>query len=157
MTRILRTLLVLLLAGVPVFASAGEAIPTELDPVAAARAVKLAEKLRCLVCQNESIAESRADLANDLRREIRVQITAGRSDEEIVEFMVSRYGDFVLYDPPLKATTALLWAGPALLLLAGILVLGYNLRRIPTAEPPITAQEQNRAARLLAAHTEERV
>ena len=90
---------VLLLTAAPL-ASAGEAVPTENDPVAAARAVHLANELRCLVCQNQSIAESNAELAVDLRRQIREQIAAGRSDGEIVDFMVARYGDFVLYRPP---------------------------------------------------------
>ena len=91
------------------------------------RAVRLAEQLRCLVCQNQSIADSNAELAVDLRRQIREQIAAGRSDGEIVDYMVQRYGDFVLYRPPFKATTMLLWLGPALLLLIGAAVLARNL------------------------------
>ncbi len=97
---------------------AADAVPTEKDSVAASRAVKLAEKLRCLVCQNQTIADSNAELAQDLRRQVHEQIAAGKSDDEIVDYMVARYGDFVLYQPPVKATTVLLWAGPALLLLA---------------------------------------
>ena len=93
-------------------ALAADAVPTEMDPVSAARAVKLAEKLRCLVCQNQTIADSNAELAHDLRRQIREQIAAGKTDDEIVDYMVARYGDFVLYQPPFKATTMLLWAGP---------------------------------------------
>ena len=90
------------------FAQSGigaEGVPTEMDPATAARAVKLAEKLRCLVCQNQTIADSNAELANDLRGQIREQIAAGKTDDEILAYMVQRYGDFVLYQPPLKATT----------------------------------------------------
>ncbi len=130
---------------------AADAVPTEMDPVKAARAVKLAEKLRCLVCQNQSIADSNAELANDLRSQIREQIAAGKSDDEIVSYMVNRYGDFVLYQPPFKATTLLLWAGPALLLVGGALVLARNLRRRQaTADVALTDEEKARAESLLA-------
>jgi len=130
---------------------AADAVPTEMDPVKATRAVKLAEKLRCLVCQNQSIADSNAELANDLRSQIREQIAAGKSDDEIVSYMVNRYGDFVLYQPPFKATTLLLWAGPALLLVGGALVLARNLRRRQaTADVALTDEEKARAESLLA-------
>ncbi len=133
-------------------AFAADAVPTEKDAVAASRAVKLSEKLRCLVCQNQSIAESNAELAQDLRRQIHEQIAAGKSDEEIVDYMVARYGDFVLYQPPVKATTMLLWAGPALLLLLGfaVLVRIVQTRRTQPDEAPLTAAERERAERLLA-------
>jgi cytochrome c-type biogenesis protein CcmH len=155
MTRIriaLRALLIaaaLLLA--PAAAFAAEAVPTEKDPVSAERAVKLGEKLRCLVCQNQTIGESNAELAVDLRRQVREQIAAGKSDDEIVDYMVKRYGDFVLYQPPVKATTLLLWGGPALLLLLGAFVLVRIIqgRRRTAEEPPLTAEEHERAARLL--------
>jgi cytochrome c-type biogenesis protein CcmH len=130
-------------------APCAEAVPTEMDPVSAARAVNLAEKLRCLVCQNQSIADSNAELANDLRRQIREQIAAGRSDDQIVAYMVNRYGDFVLYQPPFKVTTALLWAGPALLLIGGFLILVRNVRRRPGGPATLTSEERERAARLL--------
>jgi len=134
----------------PLAAIAADAVPTEMDPIKAARAVKLAEQLRCLVCQNQSIAESNAELASDLRGQIREQIAAGRSDDEIVAYMVNRYGDFVLYRPPLKATTVLLWAGPALLLVGGALVLARNVRRRQTtAEVALTDDERARAEALL--------
>ena len=134
----------------PLAAIAADAVPTEMDPVKAARAVKLAEQLRCLVCQNQSIAESNAELANDLRGQIREQIAAGRSDDEIRTYMVQRYGDFVLYQPPLKATTVLLWAGPALLLVGGVFVLARNVRRRQqTAEVALTDDERERAEALL--------
>jgi len=146
---------ILLLALAPLVAAANEAVPTESDPVAAARAVQLANELRCLVCQNQSIAESNAELAVDLRRQIRDQIAAGRSDDEIVDFMVTRYGDFVLYRPPFKATTLLLWVGPLLLVLAGFWTLARALRARRRAEaPPLTAEERDRAERLLAAKEE---
>ena len=148
-------LLVLLssLFGAP--ALAANAVPTAQDPVAQSRAVKLSEQLRCLVCQNQTIAESNADLALDLRQQIREQIAAGKSDEEIIQYMVNRYGDFVLYKPPFKATTLLLWLGPALLLIVGVLVLVRVLRaRNAAAEPAaLSAEERERAARLLAGDT----
>ena len=131
---------------------AGEAVPTEQDPVQARRAVRLAEQLRCLVCQNQTIADSNAPLAVDLRTQIREQITEGRTDSEIVGYMVQRYGDFVLYKPPFKATTALLWIGPALLLLIGAALLGRNLaaRRERLSNGPLTDAERARARALLA-------
>ena len=120
--------------------------------MAASRVVKLSEKLRCLVCQNQSIADSSAELAQDLRRQIREQVAAGKTDDQIVEYMVARYGDFVLYEPPVKATTVLLWAGPALLLVVGFAGL-VHLVRARRAEPPspaLTTEERERATRLLA-------
>ena len=146
----------LLVALAPFVAAANEARPTESDPVSAARAVQLANELRCLVCQNQSIAESNAELAVDLRRQIREQIAAGRSDDEIVDFMVTRYGEFVLYRPPFRAATVLLWLGPALLVLAGFGTLARALRarRQAQAPPPLTPEERERAARLLAAKEE---
>ena len=137
-----------LLLAAPLMARAGEAVPTENDPVIAARAVQLASELRCLVCQNQSIADSNAGLAVDLRRQIREQITAGRSDAEIVDYMVARYGDFVLYRPPFKATTLLLWLGPALLVAAGCVVLAWELRA-RREQPALTPEERARVERLL--------
>ena len=150
-----RLAIVLLLAVItlsPWVALAADAVPTEKDAVAASRAVKLSEKLRCLVCQNQTIADSNAELAQDLRRQIHEQIAAGKSDNEIIDYMVARYGDFVLYQPPVKATTFLLWAGPALLLLFGFVVLARTLhtRRKQGETPSLTAEEHERAARLLA-------
>jgi len=144
--------LAIVLSILPLAAVAADALPTERDPVAASRAVKISEKLRCLVCQNQSIAESNAELALDLRQQVREQIAAGKSDQEIVDYMVARYGDFVLYVPPVKATTLLLWAGPALLLLAGFvaLILMLRARRRQNDEPPLSVAEHERAAQLLA-------
>lgn len=131
-------------------AGASDAVPTEKDPVAAAREHELAVKLRCLVCQNQSIAESNAPLAVDLRRQVREQIAAGRSDGEIVDFMTSRYGDFVLYSPPLKPATVLLWVGPALLLAIALLVAWRVVRaRRQVADVPLSDAERQRAAELL--------
>jgi cytochrome c-type biogenesis protein CcmH len=154
--RFAATLACAVLCVAPLAAIAADAVPTEMDPVKAARAVRLAEQLRCLVCQNQSIAESNAELANDLRSQIREQIAAGKSDDEIVAYMVNRYGDFVLYRPPFKATTLLLWAGPALLLVGGALVLARNVRRRQSVpEVALTAEERARAERLLAGGTEQ--
>jgi cytochrome c-type biogenesis protein CcmH len=138
----------------PPTAAAKEATPTVLDPVAEGRAMALASELRCLVCQNQTIAESNADLAVDLRREIREQVDAGKTDAQILEFMTTRYGDFVLYRPPLKATTILLWFGPAALFVIGFAVLYRALRdrRKRAAEDrPLTDEERRRAEALLAA------
>jgi len=140
-----------LLALVPALALAQGAQPLPEDPVANKRAVHLAEQLRCLVCQNQSIAESNAELAVDLRRQIREQIAQGKTDAEIADYMVQRYGDFVLYRPPVKATTLLLWFGPPLLLVIGIAVLvGFvRRRRVRIAQRPLTEEERREAERLL--------
>jgi cytochrome c-type biogenesis protein CcmH len=106
-----------------------EAAPEAADPVLEARMVRITSELRCLVCQNQTIADSHADLAVDLRKQVREQLVAGRSDAEIVDYMTARYGDFVLYRPPFKATTVLLWVGPAAMLGGGLLVLAIVLRR----------------------------
>ena len=143
---------VVALALAPFSALAADAAPTEKDALSASRVVKLSEKLRCLVCQNQSIADSSAELAQDLRHQIRDQVAAGKTDDEIVSYMVARYGDFVLYEPPVKGTTVLLWAGPALLLVVGFagLVVLLRARRAEPEAPPLTAEEHARAARLLA-------
>lgn len=133
-------------------AAAGDAVPTVADPVTNKRAVHLAEQLRCLVCQNQSIADSNAELAVDLRRQINEQISQGRSDGEIVDFMVQRYGDFVLYRPPFNAATLLLWFGPVLLFATGLAVLIFNVRRrrVQRDEQPLTTAQQEQAELLLA-------
>jgi cytochrome c-type biogenesis protein CcmH len=110
----------------PTFANEAPALAD--DPVVEQRLISIAEELRCLVCQNESLAGSRADLANDLRREVRTLIKSGKSDAEIKAFLVSRYGDFVLYKPPVKPTTWLLWFGPLLLLLGAVWLLFSTIR-----------------------------
>src|SRR5262245_60071889 len=93
------------------------------DPAVEQRLTKLSQELRCLVCQNETLADSRADLAEDLRDEIRTQIRAGKSDQEIIAFLTQRYGDFILYRPPVRPKTYLLWFGPFVLLLLGLSIL----------------------------------
>ena len=132
-------------------AQANEAAPLAEDPVVEQRLVVIAEELRCLVCQNESLAGSRADLAMDLRREVREMIKSGKSDTEIKKFLVDRYGDFILYRPPVKPTTWLLWFGPlALLLLAGwvlFTIIRRNQRQ--TGAPVIDAQQRAKAQALL--------
>ena len=132
-------------------ASAKEAVPVGEDPEIEKRMTTLSEDLRCLVCQNETIAASRADFANDLRREIREQMQANKSDKEILDFLVARYGDFVLYRPPMKATTLFLWFGPLLLLVIGLGALFYRLSRRRAAAPAaLSESERARAAALLA-------
>ena len=143
--------LVCLMAGNPLLAK--EAAPLAQDEATEKRLVAISSELRCLVCQNESLSGSNAELAHDLRREIRSQIAAGRSDGEIRDFMVSRYGDFVLYRPPLKGTTLLLWFGPGLLFVGGLVALIRYLRRRNSAikDAPLSAQEQEELDRLLTA------
>lgn len=131
-------------------ACASDAQPLAADEAIEQRLNRIADELRCLVCQNESLAGSRADLAVDLRREIRELIKTGKSDSEIVEFMVSRYGDFVRYRPPFKPSTWLLWLAPFLLMLAGVGGLLWHLRRRRQVQAPLSDDEQARAARLLA-------
>jgi cytochrome c-type biogenesis protein CcmH len=158
MKRLIAVLATALVLPLAALGQGKEASPTEQDPLTAKREVHLAATLRCLVCQNQSIAESNAELAVDLRRQIREQIAAGKTDQEIIDFMVGRYGDFVLYRPPLKTTTVLLWAGPALLLVAGVLILLRNLRerRRAPATRPLTREERERAEQLLGARGERR-
>ena len=130
---------------------ANEATPTLADPVAAKREVELALQLRCLVCQNQSIAGSGAGLAADLRNQLHEQIAAGKTDAQIVEYMTARYGDFVLYKPPFKAATALLWLGPAMLLLVGGFVASRMLRaRRRASANALSPQDHARAESLLA-------
>ncbi len=125
----MKWLAIVMLGLLPVFAHAGEAKDLAADPVLEKRMIGLAEKLRCLVCQNESLASSHAELAEDLRREVREQMRQGKNDQEIIDYLVARYGDFVLYDPPMKSYTLLLWFGPFGLLLIGVGVLFYQLRK----------------------------
>lgn len=118
-------------------AIANEAVPLADDPVTEQRLISISEEMRCLVCQNESLAGSRSDLANDLRREIRTLIKEGKSDDQIRNFMVERYGDFVLYRPPIKPVTWLLWIGPFVILAIGIAGLLTYLRRRNSRVPNV--------------------
>jgi len=126
-------------------AHASEAPPLADDPVTEKRMVSISAELRCLVCQNESLAGSRADLAMDLKREIRTLIQSGKSDAEIMDFMVSRYGDFVRYRPPVNPVTWLLWFGPFVLLVGAVIVLVRMVRGSQRGEAPKPLDEAQRA------------
>lgn len=130
---------------------AKEAVPVAEDPALEARLMNLAKELRCLVCQNETLADSQADLAVDLRREIRQMMREGRSDAEITRYLTERYGDFVLYRPPVKSTTWLLWFGPFLLALGAVAgFIHFLLRRRRTlSDAPLTPEEEARIQALL--------
>jgi len=151
MRRFLLVPALLLLLLWPVAIAAKEAQPLADDPVLELRVMALAENLRCLVCQNETVAGSNSDLAADLRQQIREQMKAGKSDQEINTFMTDRYGDFVLFLPPVKMTTYLLWFGPFLLLAAGFVVQYVYLkrRRDRASEQPLSETEQKRVETLL--------
>ena len=147
MKSVIATMLLLL----SVQCVAREALPAADDPALEERVVKLTSELRCLVCQNQSLADSHADLAIDLKNQVRAQMQAGKSDAEIRDYMVARYGDFVLYDPPFKSITLLLWVGPFALLLVGLLGLAIYMRnrrrRLPEVE--LTPADHARAEALL--------
>ena len=147
----------LLLALSTLQVQAREAAPLAQDEATEKRLVEISTELRCLVCQNESLSASQAELANDLRREIRTLIKDGKNDKAIMDFMVSRYGDFVRYRPPLKGSTVLLWFGPALLLAGGLGALLLTLRRRNVAidATPLSADELRQAKRLLNANDDQ--
>ncbi len=147
-------LLVIILL-IPSLAAAEEARPLADNPQVEARLKTLAVELRCLVCQNQTLADSHAPLAEDLRREVREMIVKGMSDREIIDFLVQRYGDFVLYRPPWKASTSLLWLGPFLLLIAGATGLVFALRRRQKklVDVTLSEEEHNRVAQLLSEGT----
>jgi cytochrome c-type biogenesis protein CcmH len=148
----MKHVLIIILA---VFGCAGAVVAKEAqsneDPRLEQRMKALTEQLRCLVCQNETLADSRADLAEDLRKQIREQMNAGKTDQEILAFLTQRYGDFVLYNPPIKATTYLLWFGPFVLLFvgAGVLYRYLKRRRELIQDQPLSAAERKRAADIL--------
>lgn len=119
------------------------------DPDLDKRVNSLAQELRCLVCQNQTLADSNAPLALDLRNQVREQLAAGRSEQDVIDFMVARYGDFVLYRPPLKASTLFLWAGPFLFLLLGAYLLYRRVTRRSISEPRLSDADRARAAKLL--------
>jgi cytochrome c-type biogenesis protein CcmH len=135
--------------------TAKEAQPSAPDPVLEERVMKLSRELRCLVCQNETLADSRADLAEDLRNQIREQMKAGKSDKEIIAFLTDRYGKFVLYRPPVDPTTYLLWFGPFVLLVAGLLLLFRYVKQRSgiISESPLSMEERRRAEALLASES----
>ena len=148
MPKLIVLLLGLMLAGLVI---AREAPTVAADPLLEKRAMALAEELRCLVCQNQTIADSHAELAIDLKNQIREKLKAGMSNAQIIDYMVARYGDFVLYRPPVKATTLPLWIGPFALLFAALVGLFYYIvrrRRTPPAQP-LSEEEQARVRSLL--------
>lgn len=139
--------------------AAQEAKPLADDPALEKRLMNLSNEIRCLVCQNETLADSRADLAVDLRREIREQMKAGKSDQEIIAFLTARYGDFVLYRPPVKPSTYLLWFGPFALMVIGLGFLYRYLRqrRELISPQPLSPDEQRRVDELLKVAPEKEV
>lgn len=141
----------ILIVAVAISVVGKDAQPSAADPVLEDRVMSLAKELRCLVCQNETLADSRADLAVDLRDQIREQMKAGKSDKEIIGFLTERYGKFILYRPPMDPTTYLLWFGPFILLLGGLLVLFRYVkqRRELIVEQPLSPDEHLRAEALL--------
>ena len=148
--RLLIPMLVLMFVAAPL--GAKEAAPLAADPAIEARLSVMAQDLRCLVCQNQSLADSNAPLAEDLRREIREQMHQGKNDRQVIDFLVERYGDFVLYKPPFKAATLVLWIGPFLLLLLGIAVLMKLVKKRPSTAPAENepgADAQAKAKKLL--------
>ena len=146
-----RTIFLILMLLFPPPMVAGEAAPAAKgDPAIEARAYALESELRCLVCQNQTLADSNAPLAVDLRNQIREKMKQGASDRDILDFMVERYGDFVLYRPPVNAATLLLWLGPLLLIVTGLLVLYVRIARRPAQEQPLSDAEREQAAKLLA-------
>lgn len=147
--RLLLAVVVLGLIAIPAFAvRPDEMLP---DPALEARAREIGQELRCLVCRNQSIDDSDADLAHDLRMLVRRRLVAGDTDQQVIDYIVSRYGDFVLLKPPFKLDTLLLWGGPGLVLLAGLWGIGRYLRRqagvVPP--PPLDADEERRLAHML--------
>ncbi len=146
-----RLLLALSLLFVFIHVEAKEAVPDAADPAIEKRMITLSKNLRCLVCQNESLAASQAELALDLKQEIREMMKKGDSDKEIVAYLVHRYGDFVLYNPPVKSTTLLLWFGPFVFLFAGLIILFVTIqkRRSQIEDTSLSQDEERRAQSLL--------
>lgn len=135
----------------PVNLWAEEARPLQDNVAVEAQVQRLSEELRCLVCQNQTLADSSSGLAEDLRQEIREMAAKGMSDKAIIDYLVVRYGDFVRYRPPLKSTTALLWFGPFALLLAGGAILFMTLRKREkmATDAPLSAEEARKVSELL--------
>ena len=144
----MRALLVWLALAASAAHAAGVAPDMAADPALEARVNQLSAELRCLVCQNQSLADSNAALALQLKAQVREQLGNGRSEKQVIDYMTARYGDFVLYRPPLKASTVLLWTGPALLVIAGIGALALGLRR-RASQPDLSDEDRARAAALL--------
>lgn len=153
MRKLLVVLLGLMVAGAVL---AREAPTVAADPLLEKRAMALAEELRCLVCQNQTIADSHAELAVDLKNQIREKLKAGMNEAQIIDYMVARYGDFVLYRPPVKATTLPLWIGPFALLAAALAGLFYYIlrRRRSKPEEPLSEADAARVRSLLESQEE---
>lgn len=151
--RFMVFLLTLCIVAIP--AAAEQARPTADDPVLEERVLNLSRELRCLVCQNETLADSRAELAVDLRNQVREQMKAGKSDEEIIAFLTARYGDFVLYRPRVRPVTYVLWFGPFILLLAGLVILFRYVkrRRDVIVDTPLSPEQRRQAKALLDTET----
>ncbi len=139
----------ILFSFLPFLVFSKEATPAADDPVLEKRVTGLASELRCLVCQNQTLADSNAPLAVDLRNQIREQLKGGASERDVIDFLVARYGDFVRYRPPLKASTLALWGGPFVFLALGFIVLFRRIARRRGAAPELSAAERERAAKLL--------
>src|SRR5262245_21155562 len=146
----------LISVSVPSPAFAAEAVPAPGNPALEARVTRVTEELRCLVCQNQTIADSNADLAKDLRREVRQMLEQGKSEKEVREFMVARYGDFILYRPPLRASTLILWIGPFALLALAVWVHRRIVRSRAATSAPLSDEEQQRLQVLLGADSSSR-
>lgn len=144
------------MAFLAVVAQAEVAKPVSSNPELDKHVMAISEELRCLVCQNQTIADSNAELAVDLRNQVREKLEQGMSDKDILAYMVERYGDFVLYRPPVKVTTWLLWFGPFLLLIGGVLFLGMKLRRGRAPVQALPEAEMQRAAAMLGATVEKK-
>jgi cytochrome c-type biogenesis protein CcmH len=142
-------LLGLMIGGATV--AAGEAAPMAADPELEKRVNEIAAELRCLVCQNQTIADSHAELAIDLKNQVREMVRQGKTRDDVVDYMVQRYGDFVRYRPPVKPTTYLLWIGPFLLLAGGLIILTVNLRkrRELISESPLSEEEHKKLESIL--------
>ncbi len=147
----MRLWMIVLALCLPFAAMAGEAKPMAKDPVLEQRMIALSENLRCLVCQNESLAGSHAELAEDLRQEIREQLHAGKTNEQVIEYLTERYGDFVLYKPPVKPITWLLWFGPFALLIGAMGGLYSYIKRRGNrlVDEPLSEEEKKRVAALI--------
>ena len=152
MTRAI-SLAILMLAGLVTTSSAKEAVPMAEDPAVEAKVMEISQELRCLVCQNQTIADSDAGVAQDLRRQVREMVQQGMDEEEVVSFMEERYGDFVRYRPAFKASTLALWLGPALLFIGALTMLYRNLlrkrRNVVDDATPLSEEEQARVSALL--------
>jgi cytochrome c-type biogenesis protein CcmH len=151
MTRWLFAILALAIALMPLSAHAVRPDEMLQDPALEARAREIGQELRCLVCRNQSIDDSDADLAHDLRVLVRQRLTAGDTNQQVIAYVVSRYGDFVLLKPPFKFDTYLLWLGPGLILLAGLWGIGRYMRRQAgmTGPPPLSPDEERRLSQIL--------